>query len=101
MMTRVLRVTVVYAQADGAVEIPLRLAGGATVADAIDDAVRAGLDPALIRNAPVGIYGKRCQRDTPLEDGDRVEIYRRLVADPKHARLRRAALARHLRGGKP
>ena len=99
-MTRALRVTVVYAEAGRAIEIPMRLAAGATVADAIDDAVRAGLDAALIRNAPVGIYGKRCQRDTPLEDGDRVEIYRRLIADPKHVRRRRAALARY-RDGKP
>ncbi len=98
-MTRVLLVTVVYAQADGAVEIPLRLAAGATVADAIDGAVWAGLDARLVRNAPLGVYGKRCQRETPLEDGDRVEIYRRLIADPKHARRRRATLARQLRGG--
>ena len=38
----------------------------------------------------VGIYSKLCELDTVLEDGDRVEIYRPLKADPKEARRSRA-----------
>ena len=38
----------------------------------------------------IGIFGKRVAPDTLLNDGDRVEIYRPLTADPKEARRRRA-----------
>lgn len=38
----------------------------------------------------VGVYGKLKTLETPLRDGDRVEIYRPLIADPKESRRRRA-----------
>jgi putative ubiquitin-RnfH superfamily antitoxin RatB of RatAB toxin-antitoxin module len=37
-----------------------------------------------------GIHGRRVPLDTALADGDRVEVYRPLQADPKAARRRRA-----------
>ncbi|HEY9380891.1 MAG TPA: RnfH family protein [Burkholderiales bacterium] len=46
-------------------------------------------DIELTRNR-VGIFSKLAQLDTPLRDGDRVEIYRPLQVDPKEARRRRA-----------
>jgi len=36
------------------------------------------------------IFGQRAHPDTPLADGDRVELLRPLVADPKDLRRRRA-----------
>ncbi len=39
----------------------------------------------------IGIYGKLTKLDQKLVSGDRVEIYRSLIADPKEARKRRAA----------
>jgi putative ubiquitin-RnfH superfamily antitoxin RatB of RatAB toxin-antitoxin module len=60
----------------------------------VDTALRAsGLlerHPEIGEATPVGIWGKVTSRDTPLRDGDRVEIYRPLVADPKAARRDRA-----------
>jgi putative ubiquitin-RnfH superfamily antitoxin RatB of RatAB toxin-antitoxin module len=38
----------------------------------------------------VGIHNRLQTLDTVLRDGDRVEIYRPLLADPKDARRRRA-----------
>lgn len=64
----------------------LALPGGATVSDALH---ASGW--ALPEDAPVGIWGKVQARDKPLREGDRVEIYRPLVADPKTARRKRAA----------
>lgn len=61
----------------------LELAEGATVRTAL---AAAGL--AAPHGA--GIFGRRVPLDTPLADGDRVEIYRPLSADPKAARRRRA-----------
>ncbi len=47
----------------------------------------------------VGVYGKAAKLDTPLMDGDRVEIYRPLIADPKEARKKRAADGKVMRKG--
>jgi len=88
-------VTVVYALPDAVTEIEVRLVEGATVADAIErSGIAARLPGAAIAAAPVGIFGKRVRRDSVLGDGDRVEIYRRLIADPKATRRRRAATPR-------
>lgn len=38
----------------------------------------------------VGIFGKAATLDAKLYPGDRVEIYRPLIADPKEARKKRA-----------
>ncbi|MDH3309675.1 MAG: RnfH family protein [Gammaproteobacteria bacterium] len=38
----------------------------------------------------VGIYGEIASLQDPVHDGDRVEIYRALLADPKEIRKRRA-----------
>lgn len=40
----------------------------------------------------VGIFSKEKSLDTILEAGDRIEIYRKLIADPKEARRARAEL---------
>jgi putative ubiquitin-RnfH superfamily antitoxin RatB of RatAB toxin-antitoxin module len=68
----------------------LRLPAGATAAQALA-ASSFGQDfPGLDAWAlGVGIYGRRAAPDTPLADGDRVEVYRALVFDPKESRRRR------------
>ena len=38
----------------------------------------------------VGIYNQIKKLDEPVKDGDRVEIYRVLIADPKEVRRKRA-----------
>jgi len=63
----------------------LELPEGSTVADAL---AASGLDAAPGR---VGIYGTVVPAGTVLRDGDRVEIYRPLLADPKETRRLRAA----------
>lgn len=95
-----LRVAVAWASpaAQGVVEIALP--DGATVADAVaacDALARAGVDTA---NAGYAIHGQTARPATPLADGDRVEITRPLVADPKAVRRDRAK-ARPLSSVKP
>ena len=41
----------------------------------------------------VGIFGELVQLPDPVHDGDRIEIYRPLLADPKEARRNRAKIA--------
>ena len=39
----------------------------------------------------LGVFGKSISEDYQLADGDRIEIYRPLIADPKEVRRQRAA----------
>jgi uncharacterized protein len=84
-------VSVVYALPERATEIAVRLPAGATLADAIARSRIEQRHPEVdFARAPAGIFGRRAPRDAVLADGDRVEIYRQLNADPKELRRRRA-----------
>jgi putative ubiquitin-RnfH superfamily antitoxin RatB of RatAB toxin-antitoxin module len=48
-------------------------------------------------NAKLGIFGKVISPKAVLKAGDRVEIYRPLIADPKEVRKARAARAKERR----
>jgi uncharacterized protein len=87
----VIRVEVVYARREGANVVTVQLPAGATVRDAL---AAAGF---ATRYRDVGVYGKRVRADAPLADGDRVEIYRPLLLDPKERRRQRAAKNRRSR----
>ena len=84
-------VEVVYATPARQVLLKLEVESGCTVGEAID---RSGIRqefPGLIPDpGAVGIFSRKVPLDHPLRDGDRVEIYRPLVADPKETRRRRA-----------
>lgn len=88
-----MRVDVVYAvSVDEQRVVAVELPAGATVGNAIDASGLLQRYPGidLVRNA-VGIFGERVTLDRVLEDGERVEIYRPLVANPREARRRRAS----------
>jgi len=90
----VITVSVVYALPERATEIELELPAGATVAEAIARSRIEERHPEVdLARAAVGLFGRRVRRDAVLADGDRVEIYRPLLADPKEARRRRAKRA--------
>jgi len=78
-----LRIEVVRARPERQDTFSLELERGATVRMALL-AARMPLDQ------PVGIYGRRVALDARLADGDRVEIYRPLRAEPREARRQRA-----------
>jgi uncharacterized protein len=83
-------VTVVYALPGTATEIAIRLPQSATVADALDRSAIATLHPELdLAHCTVGIFGQRVDRRAAVSEGDRVEIYRPLIADPKESRRKR------------
>lgn len=52
-----------------------------------------------LEDAKVGIFGKAAAMTTVLKDGDRVEIYRPLIADPKEVRRKRAAEGKKMKKG--
>lgn len=88
-------VEVVYALPGDQPLVELSVAPGTTALEAI---TQSGLlaripqiDPA---RQTIGIFGRVVKADAVLQAGDRVEIYRPLVAEPKEARRRRAARKR-------
>ena len=88
-----IRVTVALALPARQEVVGLELEEGATV----DDALRAAkavdffAGTALV-HLRAGIWGRACAGDTALREGDRVEVYRPLEADPKEMRRARAGL---------
>ena len=76
----------------------LTLPGAATVAAALA-AARAQLGDTQVdwERAVTGIWGVRCDRAAVPRDGDRIELYRPLPADPRQRRRQRALLKRPVR----
>lgn len=93
-------VEVVYALPEQQYLLTLTVPEGTTVRDV---ALASGLDqyvPTLDLHAvKLGIFGQQVAQPEAqtVRDGDRIELYRPLQADPKAARAKRAA--RHARDG--
>lgn len=63
-----------------------------TVAEALAQSSIHQLVPHIeIVDGKVGVFGKVAKMTQQLRPGDRIEIYRPLVNDPKEARRRKAA----------
>jgi putative ubiquitin-RnfH superfamily antitoxin RatB of RatAB toxin-antitoxin module len=87
-----MNVEIAYARPDVQVILALDIAEGATVEAAIAQSGILQRFPEIdLTQNKVGIFSKPCRLDQPLRSGDRVEIYRPLIADPKEARRIRAA----------
>jgi len=92
-------IEVAYAQPDSQVIIEVSSAPGLTVRQAIERSGILQRYPAIdLAVNKVGVFGKLASLDAKLAAGDRVEIYRPLVADPKEARRQRAAKAAAKKG---
>jgi putative ubiquitin-RnfH superfamily antitoxin RatB of RatAB toxin-antitoxin module len=99
-VTEPLRVAVAYVGPAAQVLEPLEVPAGTTVGEAIERSGLLAQCPEIdLEVFKVGIFGKLAKIDQVLEEGDRVEIYRPLIADPKEARKRRAAEGKVLRKG--
>jgi putative ubiquitin-RnfH superfamily antitoxin RatB of RatAB toxin-antitoxin module len=86
-----LRVSVAIALPDRQEVVDLEIEAGALVRDAIAASGLAERFPeAGIAAMRTGIWSRACAPDTPLRDGDRVELYRPLQVDAKAMRRARA-----------
>ena len=86
-----MNIIVAYATPTQQVEIPLDVPAHCTVALAIKRSDILKQFPDIpFPDINVGIYSKKVTLDHPLREGDRVEIYRPLLIDPKQARRLRA-----------
>jgi len=100
MSKETINVEVAYALPEKQVIRAVNVDAGTTIGAAI---VQSGIMmdfPELdLENAKVGIFGKVASMTTVLSDGDRVEIYRPLIADPKEVRRKRAEAGKKMKKG--
>ena len=74
--------------------VTLDLPQGSRVSDAVAQSGLGLAEDVNCGRLVCAIFGRRVGHDAPLGEGDRVEITRALVCDPKTARHRRAAQGR-------
>ena len=95
---KTIRVEVAYALPEKQAIAELEVVEGTT---ALEAARKSGLAERFegidLDNAKLGIYAKVVSPTQVLREGDRVEIYRPLIADPKEVRKARAARAKERR----
>ena len=98
---RMLRVEVVYALPDRQILLTLEVEQGTTARMAVERSGILQRHPEVdLEQTKLGVFGRVVSPGTPLRDGDRVEIYRPLIANPRQARRERAhrGQRRQLRG---
>lgn len=89
-----LDIEVAYALPDRQKIIKLSVAEGCTALEAVKQSnIEAEFAGLVVEDAKFGIFGKAVKHDYRMRAGDRVEIYRPLIADPKASRKARAAKA--------
>jgi len=96
MVEVMIEVEVVYAAEDRQVLLTVTVPVGTTVRVALLRSAVAEEFPELdLAHCPVGIFGKVVAdpESRAVQAGDRIEIYRPLLADPKEVRRLRAAKA--------
>lgn len=87
-----IQVEVAHARPESQVLLSFEAEPGITARQAVE---RSGIldkfpDIDLMGENKLGVFGKLVKPDQPLRDGDRVEVYRPLIADPKEVRRQRA-----------
>ncbi len=71
------------------IHLHLTVAPGATVVDVLHHSGLLQSHPDII-DLPVGIFAKQVPLNTVVKPGDRIEIYRPLMIDPKEKRRQQA-----------
>ena len=94
-MSTKINVEVIYALPKEQITFTVSVEQGATAQQAIEASGILAKSPEIELNEnKLGIYSRLIKLDTVLQAGERVEIYRPLIADPKEMRKRRALKAK-------
>lgn len=87
----VITIEVAYAEPSKQKIIALKVYEGITAQQAVERSGIVRFFPQLdLSQADYGIFSNACKPDTVLRAGDRVEIYRPLLCNPKEMRRQRA-----------
>lgn len=95
-----LRIEVAYAERDRQTLLALSVPLGTTAEEAVRLSGIRERHPGIAADAPLGVFGRVVARGHVLADGDRVELYRPLPADPKDVRRRLAREGRTMGKGR-
>lgn len=99
-MIESINVEVAFALPEKQVIRAVNVDAGTTIGAAIvQSGIMMDFPDLELEDAKVGIFGKAAVMTTVLSDGDRVEIYRPLIADPKEVRRKRAAEGKKMKKG--
>ncbi len=86
-----LNIEVTYALPEKQFLLSVKVKEGSTVEEAIlASGILALRDDIDLKKNKIGIYSRPAKLTDLVQDGDRVEIYRPLIADPKELRRKRA-----------
>ena len=95
-----IRVEIAYARPDEQAIIPIEVPEGTTLEQVIlRSRIQERFPEVQLQTAKVGVFGKLSKLSAAVRAGDRVEIYRPLLADPKEVRKKRAAEGKRMRKG--
>jgi len=95
-----IKVEVAFAREDKQQILDLMVNQGTTLEQAVEQSGVLSLFPEIDLNVnKVGIFGKLGKKTAELKEGDRVEIYRPLIADPKEVRRKREADGKKMKKG--
>ena len=95
-----INIEVAYATPDEQVIKAINVDAGTTAELAITQSGLLVKFPAInLDDSKIGIFGKVIKKETALKDGDRIEIYRPLIADPKEIRRQRAKQGKAMKKG--
>ncbi len=93
-------VEVAYAKPEAQVILKLRVPQGTTLEQAVRESGLLERFPEIdLASNQLGIFGKLNKPKAELRNGDRVEVYRPLIADPKEVRKQRAAEGKRMKRG--
>jgi uncharacterized protein len=100
-MDETIEVEVAYADPERQLIVKVEVPAGTT---AIEAARLSGIEEQFpeidLGKNRMGVFGKLCKPDRPLNAGDRVEIYRPLLVDPRAARRELAAAGKSMGKGR-
>lgn len=93
-------VEVAYAKPEKQLILKVDVPSGSTAIDAVAQSGISQHFPEIdIEACKLGVFGKAVKHTQVLQMGDRVEIYRPLIADPKAMRKKRAAEGKAMKKG--
>lgn len=96
MAKPLLAVQVVYAEPGNIIVIDCQVPAGSTVAEVIEvSGLKSKVPHLSLDEGLVGIYSQKVSLNQRVADGDRIECYRSVTADPKIVRQRRVEKKRN------
>lgn len=92
MSNKTIKIEVAYAEPNEQKIVECVIDAGTPAREALSQSGILQFFPEIdLDNCDIGVFGKAIKADYELDEGDRIEIYRPLIADPKEIRRQRAA----------